>query len=143
MNKSIVGTALTKKPSSCWKISCMVEPVCSGAQSRTQRLGLSRVEHLFVSGAHPQVNVGEEDSAGSCDCNHEYANFFKKELAFRANRPKLRIPPRPGSGSSGLYGLRKSFHSSSLQSASSFSGSIFDLGRLGGSGGLQSTDRSR
>jgi hypothetical protein len=66
------------------------------------RFGFPRVGHLFVSGANPQVNVVEDDSAGTCDCGHEYEIFFEKELAFAANKPKLRIPPRPGSGSSGL-----------------------------------------
>jgi hypothetical protein len=101
-------------------ISCMLVLDRSGAQVSHSDSGFSRVEHLFVSGANPQVNVVEDDSAGPCDRGHGNEKFVQKELAFAGNRPKLRISPRPGSGSSGLYGLRKSFHSSSLQPASSF-----------------------
>jgi hypothetical protein len=99
----------------------------SGAQVSHSDSGFSRVEHLFVSGANPQVNVVEDDSAGSCDCGHGRENLFEKDVAFVGNRPTLRISPRPGSGSSGLYGLRKSFHSSSLQPASSFQGYFLTL----------------
>ncbi len=48
------------------------------------------------------------------------ATWPKKVLDFGRNKPKLRIPPRPGPGSGGLHGQRKSFHSSGLQPASLF-----------------------
>ncbi len=40
-------------------------------------------------------------SAACCDCCHETGNSCKKGLAFAQNKPKLKLPPRPGPGSSG------------------------------------------
>ena len=79
----------------------MVVPGYSGAWMRLSYAEILRVEHNFCINCSPSSQRGEAEETATCDSCHRLGILFKKGLAFRENRPILKIPPRPGPGSSG------------------------------------------
>lgn len=69
--------------------------------------GAQRLRCAFSGGTPFCIRSGplsqrkQVDQAESCDCGHEMGIPCKKGLDFARNKPRLRIPPRPVSGSSG------------------------------------------
>ena len=81
-------------------ISCMRIQLVLFVQAALS--GLSRGgEHFFVTGANRQVNEFGPNFGTSVTAVTIWDEVSKKELAFVRNRPKLRLSPRPGPGSSG------------------------------------------
>src|ERR1700679_1876482 len=82
----IVGTAPSRKLPTCCIISCMFFRFDAARRSQGSRAGITRVEHLFVSGANAKVNLVADDLVGSCDSSHDQENFVQKRACIRSQQ---------------------------------------------------------
>src|SRR5271170_5443612 len=93
MNSTNVGTAPRKRFPSWSKSSCM------WAGSGGRSFGVDQ-DTILYQGQTSKSTRMESGGKGHVKAATE-RKIVKKRLAFPRNKPRLRLPPRPGSGSSG------------------------------------------
>src|SRR6185437_2479879 len=97
MNSRAVGIAPTISAPTC----CITSSICCGLLQAILTASSHNWNIFLYQGPNGQVNARVATSPRLRDRGHKSGIFVEKGLDFARHRPKLKLPPRPGPGSSG------------------------------------------